>query len=113
LSIEFADWENGDNWYWFMERLKNILIQDVQDVCVIHNRHKGILQAMNNMKEGSQKRYRVLLWPDVKSRWCVRHMKANFHSQFKNKTLSKLFERGYVSRLSRRSLKPFGRNQMT
>jgi hypothetical protein len=45
------------------------------------------------MKEGSTERYRAPLWPDVMSRWCVRHMKANFHSQLKNKTLAKLFER--------------------
>jgi hypothetical protein len=45
------------------------------------------------MKEGSTKRYRAPLWPDIKSRWCVRHMIANFHSQFKNKTLAKVFER--------------------
>jgi hypothetical protein len=45
------------------------------------------------MKEGSTERYRAPLWPDVESRWCVRHMKANFHSQFKNKTLTKFFER--------------------
>jgi hypothetical protein len=45
------------------------------------------------MKEGNQERYIVPLWPDIKSRWCVRHMKANFHSQFKNMILSKLFER--------------------
>jgi hypothetical protein len=64
----------------------------VQNVCVIHDRHKGILQAINDMKEGNTERYRAPLWPDVKSRWCVRHMKANFHNQFKNKTLAKLFE---------------------
>jgi hypothetical protein len=45
------------------------------------------------MKEGSTERYRAPLCPDFKSRWCVMHMKANFHSQFKNKTLAKLFER--------------------
>jgi hypothetical protein len=45
------------------------------------------------MKEVSIERYRAPLWPDVESRWCVRHMKENFHSQFKNKTLAKLFER--------------------
>jgi hypothetical protein len=65
----------------------------VQNVCVIHDKHKGILQAMNDIKDGSQERYRVPLWPDVKSRWSTRHMKANFHSQFKNKAPSKLFER--------------------
>jgi hypothetical protein len=70
-----------------------MVVQDVQNVWVIHDRHKGILQAINDMKEGSTERYRAPLWPDVQSRWCVRHMKANFHSQFKNKTLAKLFER--------------------
>jgi transposase-like protein len=53
LAIAFAEGENGDNWYWFLEKLKNIVVQDVQDVSVIHNRHKGILQAINDMKEGS------------------------------------------------------------
>jgi transposase-like protein len=93
LIIAFVEGENGDSWYWFLERLKNTVVQDVQNVCVIHDRHKGILQAINDMKEGSTERYRAPLCPDVKSRWCVRHMKANFHSQFKNKTLDKLFER--------------------
>ena len=69
------------------------MVQDVQDVCVIHDRHKGILQAIDDIKNGSQERHREVLWPGVTSRWCTRHMKANFHSQFKNKTLAKLFER--------------------
>jgi transposase-like protein len=53
LAIAFAEGENGDNWYWFLEKLKNIVVQDVQDVSVIHDRHKGILQAIDDMKEGS------------------------------------------------------------
>jgi hypothetical protein len=47
-------------------------------MCVIYDRHKGIFQAINDMKEGSTER--APLWPDVKSRWCARHMKAIFHS---------------------------------
>jgi transposase-like protein len=43
LAIAFAEGENGDSWYWFLERLKNMVMHDVQDVCVIHDRHKGIL----------------------------------------------------------------------
>ena len=70
-----------------------MVVKDVQDVCVIHDRHKGILQAMNDIKDGNQECHREALWPDVKSRWCIRHMGANFHSQFKNKTLTKLFKR--------------------
>jgi hypothetical protein len=72
-----------------------MVVQDVQNVCVIHDRHKGILQAINDMKEGNTERYRAPLWPDVKSRWCVRHMKANFHIQFKKKTLAIFCERLY------------------
>jgi hypothetical protein len=38
LAIAFAKGENGDSWYWFLERLKNMMVQDVQNVCVIHCR---------------------------------------------------------------------------
>jgi hypothetical protein len=69
-----------------------MVVKDVQNVCVIHDRHKGILQAINGMKEGSTERHRAPLWPDVKSRWCVKYMKANLHIQFKNQTLAKLLE---------------------
>jgi hypothetical protein len=48
LAIAFVEGENGDSWYWFLERLKNMVMPDVQYVCVIHDRHKGILQAMND-----------------------------------------------------------------
>jgi hypothetical protein len=68
LAIAFAEGENGDSWYWFLERLKNMVVQDVQNVYVIHDRHKGILQAINDMKEGSTERYRAPLWLYVKSR---------------------------------------------
>jgi transposase-like protein len=93
LIIAFAEGENGDSWYWFLERLKQMVVGDVSDVCVIHDRHKGILQAINDIKEGSEERNRAAQWPDVHSRWCMRHMGPNFHSQFKNKELTQLFKR--------------------
>jgi hypothetical protein len=86
-----------------------MVVQDVQDVCVIHNRHKGILQAIKDMKEGSHERYRAPLWPDVKSRWCTRHMKANLHNQFRTRPCLNCLS-GCVSSLSKRSLMPSGRN---
>ena len=93
LAIAFVEKESGDSWYWFLERLKQIVVRGVEDVCVIHDRHKGILQAIEDIKNGSSERRRVPHWPDIKSRWCMRHMGANFHSQFKNKVLMKLFKR--------------------
>jgi hypothetical protein len=89
----FAKGENGDSWYWFLERLKQMVVGDVSDVCVMHDRHKGILQAINDIKEGSEERNKAAQWPDVHSRWFMRHIGANFHSQFKNKELIKLFKR--------------------
>jgi hypothetical protein len=35
---------------------------------VIHDRHKGILQAINDIEEGSEERNRAAQWPDVHSR---------------------------------------------
>jgi hypothetical protein len=34
LAIAFAEGENGDSWYWFPERLKQMVVGDVSDVCV-------------------------------------------------------------------------------
>jgi hypothetical protein len=48
---------------------------------------------MNDIKEGSEERNRETHWTDVHSRWCIRHMGANFHRQFKNKQLTELFKR--------------------
>jgi transposase-like protein len=93
MAIAFAEGENGDSWYWFLERLKQMVVGDVSDMCVIHDRHKGILQAIGDIKEGSEERNRAAQWPDVHSRWCIRHIGENFHNQFKNKELKKLFKR--------------------
>jgi hypothetical protein len=92
LAIAFTEGENGDSWYWFLERLKQMVVGDVSDVCVIHDRHKGILHAINDIKEGSEECNKAAQ-SYVHSRWCMRHMGVNFHSQFKNKELTKLFKR--------------------
>jgi hypothetical protein len=46
LTIAFAEGDNDDSWYWFLERLKQMVVGDVPNVCVIHDRHQGILQVM-------------------------------------------------------------------
>jgi len=93
LAFAFVESENGDSWYWFLERIKSCIVQDRQDVCVIHDRHKGIMQAVQDLQEGSVQRQRTPKWVDLKSRWCMRHMGANFQSQFKSKKLTTLFKR--------------------
>jgi hypothetical protein len=36
-----------------------MVVGDVSDVCVIHDRNKDILQTISDIKEGSQERYRA------------------------------------------------------
>jgi hypothetical protein len=69
-----------------------MFVRDVPNVCVIHDWHKGILQAIDDMQNGNVERRRTAQWPDLNSRWCLRHMGPKFHSQFKSKTLTKLFK---------------------
>jgi hypothetical protein len=33
LAIAFAEGENGGSWYWFLERLKQMVVGDVSHVC--------------------------------------------------------------------------------
>jgi hypothetical protein len=33
LEIAIVEGENGDSWYWFLERLKQMVVGDVSDVC--------------------------------------------------------------------------------
>jgi hypothetical protein len=109
LAIAFAEGENGDSWYWFLERLKQMVVGDVSDMCVIHDRHKGILQAINDIKEGSEERNRAAQWPDVHSMWCMRHMGENFHSQFKNKELTQFFKRLCSTNQEKKVLQPMAK----
>ena len=93
LAFAFVESENGDSWYWFLERIKSCIVQDRRDVCVIHDRHGGIMQAVQDLQERSVQRQRTPKWVDLKSRWCMRHMGANFQKQFKSKKLTTLFKR--------------------
>ncbi|WVZ79678.1 hypothetical protein U9M48_027231 [Paspalum notatum var. saurae] len=65
LAFAFVESENGDNWYWFLERIK------IGKMCVIHDRHKGIMQAVQDLQEGSVQHQRTSKWVDLKSRWCM------------------------------------------
>jgi hypothetical protein len=110
LAIAFAEGENGDNWYWFLKRLKQIVVRDVSDVCVIYDRHKGILQAINDIKKCSEERNRAAQWPNVHSKWCMRHMGANFHIQFKNIKNLHNYSSAYVRPIRRKSSTSYGKN---
>src|SRR5579859_1216904 len=55
------------------------------DVCLISDRHAGLLSAIEVLQEG--------IWSDLRNRWCMRHMGTNFYSHFKNKDPMDMFKR--------------------
>ena len=61
------------------------------DVCLISDKHAGLLQAIMKLQVGNGTT--PPLWPDVQNRRCIRHMGANFFDHFKNKELKDLFKR--------------------
>jgi hypothetical protein len=74
VAFAFVESENTDSWYWFLERVKLAVVRDREDVCLIHDRHAGILRAIQGCVETGE----PPKWRDVRSRWCMRHIGANF-----------------------------------
>ena len=91
IAFAFVENENTESWYWFLERLKIHVVAGRPNVCLISDRHAGLLAAIKQPQEGSQ--FSPPIWPDVVNRWRVRHMAANFYERFKNKDLMNLFKR--------------------
>ncbi|WVZ88213.1 hypothetical protein U9M48_034757 [Paspalum notatum var. saurae] len=90
VAFAFVENENADSWYWFLERVKTNVVSSRSNVCLISDRHSGILDAIEKLKHGNGAS--PPLWPDVHSRWCMRHLAANFYDHFKNKDLQDLFK---------------------
>ena len=66
------------------------------DVCLISDRHAGLLQSI--IKLQGKTATTPPLWPDVQNTWCIRHMGANFYDHFKNKDT---WHSGMVSSISK------------
>ena len=93
LAFAFVESENTDSWYWFLKLVKTKVVGMRPNVCLIHDRHAGILRAIGELQFGSIERGYPGEWEDVQSKWCMRHMGANFFKQFKNKELMNMFKR--------------------
>ena len=60
-------------------------------MCILHDRHAGILNAIKALTNPGPEEQTP--WVDLQSRWCMRHLGANFFSQFRNKDLMNLFKK--------------------
>ncbi|XP_051211136.2 uncharacterized protein [Lolium perenne] len=89
LAFAFVESENTESWLWFFRQLKISIVNDKPNVCILHDRHAGILKAIKTLKEPGQE----TPWIDIESRWCMRHLGANFYTQFRKKDLMNVFKR--------------------
>ncbi|XP_051191012.1 uncharacterized protein [Lolium perenne] len=70
LAFALVTAENNDNWEWFMHLVRTKVIEPNKEVCIISDRHQGILNAVEKEIPGCAR---------VHHRWCMRHFCSNFY----------------------------------
>ncbi|XP_021729193.1 uncharacterized protein LOC110696224 [Chenopodium quinoa] len=83
LAFAIVECEDGNTWPWFMACIRRFVTQR-SGLCVISDRHGGIMKAMKEENTGWREPYAY-------HRFCIRHLASNVHTQFKNKELKKIF----------------------
>ena len=79
LAFALVTAENNENWEWFMYQVRTKIFGPEREVCVISDRHQGILNAMEIDIPGHA---------PLHHRWCMRHFVSNFYRACGNKELS-------------------------
>ena len=79
VAFALVSGENNDNWEWFMKHVRTRVFSPSREVCVISDRHQGILNAMEIEIPGHAR---------LHHRWCMRHFVANFYRACRNKELA-------------------------
>ena len=77
--------ESNDNWEYFLNLLRYAVVDEhpcPNDVCIISDRHKGIIHAMQTS-----------LWVNNPHRFCIRHIASNYNTRFKNEHLKNIVEK--------------------
>ena len=94
LAFAITECENIDSWGWFLACIRNRVTQRM-GICVISNRHPGIMAAMGDPHLG---------WdaPYVYHRICMRHLASNFMTRFKDKLLKNLVCRAAIATTPRK-----------
>ena len=50
LAMAFVEGDNFLSWVWFFRQVKIAIVKDRPNVCVIHDRHAGILKAVKTLR---------------------------------------------------------------
>jgi hypothetical protein len=83
LAFTVMEKESKDTWRWFLHCLKKHVTKD-RELCIILDRHRGILSAMMWKKLQPLNAYH---------RFCLRHLASNFNQRFHDKWLKNMIMR--------------------
>jgi hypothetical protein len=64
IAFAFVESENAESWLWFLSLIKQAVVCERPNVCVLHDHHKGILSAIKKLQED---RNIDVSWPDLHS----------------------------------------------
>ncbi|KAA0066827.1 uncharacterized protein E6C27_scaffold271G001850 [Cucumis melo var. makuwa] len=82
LAFAIVEGENASSWSWFLYALRQY-VTDRDGICLISDRHRGILAAINNEEIGWSE-------PQAFHRYCLCHVASNFNNKYKSKQLKDL-----------------------
>ncbi|XP_052625063.1 uncharacterized protein LOC111888441 [Lactuca sativa] len=83
LAFVIVENESYDSWNWFLSYIKIHVVKEREGICLISDRHLGILKAVN--QHGSP-----WLEPRGFHRYCLHHFINNFYEKFRNSELKGL-----------------------
>jgi transposase-like protein len=86
LAFAIVRKEDTDSWCWFLRLVRQVVLGLGHDVCVISDRHAGILNAVEQEIPG---------YGQIHHRWCTRHLAQNLIRHDHTKDNFKLFEEVY------------------
>ncbi|XP_073153139.1 uncharacterized protein [Henckelia pumila] len=75
LAFAIVDEERMDSWKWFLENVGQYVVCGEIGVCLISDRHKGIVRAAEDLHYFKP--------PHGVHHFCLRHVCSNFNSKFK------------------------------
>ncbi|XP_076928000.1 uncharacterized protein LOC143591788 [Bidens hawaiensis] len=83
VAYAIVDEETVESWSWFLQQFRmHIANRSMRPLCVISDRHKGIINAMENLEEWKE--------PHAYHRFCLRHVRSKFMRKFKGVSLKRL-----------------------
>ncbi|XP_071932868.1 uncharacterized protein [Coffea arabica] len=82
IAYAIVNEETISSWSWFMEQLRYNVALDRHPICVISDRHNGIIYTMTHFDYWEE--------PLAYHRFCLRHVRSNLMTHFKGLHLRKL-----------------------